>query len=268
MAAEKTTKRKQKPVKSEPEETPRGGKESSRVEKRPRATSPRAGMLRLRTDPRQERRFEPAASAAAWISVLGMSIGAVLLGAGVYGQWLRGSVTPDVTGPHPYAAYLLMAGALVLAAVGLFGPRQIKPIRVGDAGVGTEKEPGDIERIGWNEVSRILTGGDAITFQGQGTVLSIPFKQHAQAAARALDEARRRIPAKLEDVDASAVPKLDPDAGEELPLERAQLAGARCKASDELIAFEKDARLCGSCGEVYHKAHVPDRCLSCDASLK
>ena len=50
--------------------------------------------------------------------------------------------------------------------------------------------------------------------------------------------------------------------------ERAQLAGARCKASDELIAFEKDARLCGRCGEVYHKSHVPDRCLTCDAALK
>ena len=30
-----------------------------------------------------------------------------------------------------------------------------------------------------------------------------------------------------------------------IPLERAQLAGARCKASDELIAFEKDAQTDG-----------------------
>ncbi len=121
MAAEKTTKRRQKAATSD------AGSQTS--------------MLRLRTDPRQERRFEPATPASAWISVLGLSIGSVLLGAGVYGQWLRASFRADVTGPHPYASYLLMAGALVLAAVALFGPRQIKPIRVGDAGLAVEKEP-------------------------------------------------------------------------------------------------------------------------------
>ncbi len=117
-------------------------------------------------------------------------------------------------------------------------------------------------------MTRILVGGDVLTFQGPGSVLAIPLKQHPQAAARAIAEARSRIPAKLEDVDTSAVPKLQQGSGEVIPLDRAQLAGARCKASDELIAFEKDARLCGRCGEVYHKAHVPDRCLTCDAPLK
>jgi hypothetical protein len=266
MAAEKTKRRRK-------EEADEAEAPEPRVEKkakaRPKADAPPKGsQLRLRTDPRKERRFEPASSASAWISVLGMSIGAVLLGAGAYGQWIRGSVRPEMTEPHPYAAYLLVAGALVLALVTLLGPRQAKPLRVGDAGLGIEKDGAEIERLEWRDVSRILADKDTLTFQGPGTVIAIPLKQHAEAAARALAEAKARIPKKLEDVDTSAVPKPDPDAGEIRPLERAQLAGGRCRASDELIAFEKDARLCGRCGEVYHKAHVPDACLTCEAPLK
>jgi hypothetical protein len=200
--------------------------------------------------------------------VLGASIGSVLLGAGVYGQWLRTSVRTDVTEPHPWAAYLIVSGALVLIAVALFGPRQVKPIRVGDAGVGIEREPGEIQRIGWNEVSRILTSVDALTIEAQGATISIPCKLHPQAAARVLHEARARIPGKIEDVEVKGLPALDDRAGEVIVLDPAQLAGARCKASDELIAFEKDARLCGRCGEIYHKAHVPEACLTCEAKLR
>ena len=50
-------------------------------------------------------------------------------------------------------------------------------------------------------------------------------------------------------------------------LEPAQVAGQKCKASGKLIAFEKDARLCGRCGEIYHKDSVPKRCEVCDARL-
>ncbi len=225
-------------------------------------------MLRLRTDPRKERRFEPRTSAAAYLSALGLALGSVILGAGVYGQWLRGTARPDLTEPHPFAPYLLLGGALLVLAVLLFGPRPPKPIRVGDAGLGLEKEPGDIERIEWRDVSRILLGGGVLTFQSSGNVLAIPLDNHPEAAARALAEARERIPTRLQDVDTAGIRKPAADEGEVLPLEVPQLAGARCKASDELIAFEKDARLCGRCGEVYHKAHVPDRCLTCDAALK
>jgi hypothetical protein len=53
-----------------------------------------------------------------------------------------------------------------------------------------------------------------------------------------------------------------------VPLEPPQAAGQRCKASDKLIAFEKDARVCGRCGEVYHKEGVPSACLTCGAKLR
>ena len=200
--------------------------------------------------------------------MLGLSLGAVALGAGVYGQWLRSSFRPELTEPHKYAAYLLLGGALLVAGIGLFGPRAAKPIRVGDAGVAVEKDPGEIERIGWRDVTRVLFGGGTLTFQSPGVVLSIPLKAHPQAAARAVAEARARVPAVLADVETEGLAELDASSGDVVPLEPPQLAGTRCKASDELIAFEKDARLCGQCGEVYHKDHVPPRCATCDAKLK
>jgi sRNA-binding protein len=282
MAAEKTKRRRRAEAddpgtgESAAEATESTEKAEKKAKARPKADAPKGSALRLLSAPRKERRFEPTASPSAWISVLGMSIGAVLLGAGAYGEWLRGpvrqwlkgAVDPEMAQPHPYAAYLLVAGALLLALVTLLGPRAARPVRVGDAGLGLEKGGDEIERLEWRDVSRILADADAITFQGPGAVVSIPLKQHAQAAARALAEAKARIPKKLEDVDTSAIPRPDPDAGEVRPLEAAQLAGSRCRASDELIAFEKDARLCGRCGEVYHKAHVPSACLTCEASLK
>src|SRR5580692_1810856 len=139
MAAEKTTKRKQKAAKGE--------------------AAGSASLLRLRSDPRKERRFEPEGSAAAWVSMLGMSVGAVLLGAGVYGQWLRESFRPDAGEPYKYAAYLLLAGALILGAVALFGPRSARVVRVGDAGIALEKDSGDLERVEWRDVTGVLLDG-------------------------------------------------------------------------------------------------------------
>ena len=262
MAGEKTTTRKQKPSK--------------------RATSEgREGATALRTanHPRKERRYEPKATAAAAISMVVLSVGAVLLGVGTYAQWLRrwGYETftphPDTTlaetlGPHPAAPWILLAGALALLAIAVFGPRPARPIRVGDAGVGAEIEANEIERVEWRDITRILLGGDMLTLESAGTNLSIPLKLHPQAGARVVAEARKRIPAKLEDVDGEALDELDDALGEVLPLDPPHVAGARCKATDKLIAFEKDARLCGRCGEVYYKDSVPEQCLTCEAKLR
>jgi hypothetical protein len=139
---------------------------------------------------------------------------------------------------------------------------------VGDAGVAVEKGGGELDRIEWRDVTRILFGGGVLTLQSPGNTIAIPVDAHPQAAARAATEARRRIPKKCEELDISAIPALEDGEGEVVPLEPAQVAGARCKASDKLIAFEKDARLCGRCGEVYHKESVPKECLSCEAPLR
>jgi hypothetical protein len=219
--------------------------------------------LRLQSAERSERRFEPKSSAAAAIAVLVASLATIAVGAGTYGQWLRG----DELGPHKYAFVLLAGGAAVLLAVALFGPRPAKPVRVGDAGLALEKDAGEIERIAWCDVTRVLYApGVSLTFQAAGSTLAIPLGQHANAAAKALAEARARIPGKVEDIDAKL--EGDANAGEAVVLEAAQVAGQRCKATDKLISFERDARLCGRCGEVYHKDGVPSRCATCDAKLR
>ena len=219
--------------------------------------------VRTHEDARSERRFEPTASAMAILSTVGMSIGAVLVGAGTYAQWLRAGELP----PHPAAPWLLAGGAFLLIGVALFGQRLAKPVRVGDAGIALEKGPGEMDRLEWRDVSRVLLNSTTLSLQGAGTSISVPIAVHAAAAARIFAEAARRIPAKVDGLDGSALGKPEANDGEELALEPPQIAGQHCKASDKLIAFEKDGRLCGRCGEVYHKDSVPSRCLTCDAPL-
>jgi hypothetical protein len=220
--------------------------------------------LKLRSDPRSERRFEAKSSSGALLSTIGMLVAAVLVGAGTYGQWLR----DEALGPHKAAPWLLAAGAALLLAVALFGQRNAQPIRVGDAGVGLEKSPTEIERIPWHAVTRLLVSGRALTVQASGTSIAIPLPLQKSAAARTLAEARRRIPARTEGIAAGELDQLDEGAGDVVALELPQAAGLKCKASGKLIAFERDARFCGRCGEIYHKDSVPKRCERCDARLR
>lgn len=242
MAAEKSPKPKRKSSKSAPADE---GKH-----------------LRQMSDPRFERRYEPATSAFAVATVLLFSLGAVALGAGVYAQWLRGGDA----GPHPWALYFLVTGAVLLLAVALFGQTTARPVRVGDGGVAIEREDA-VERIAWCDVSRLLVTGDAVTVQGDGITISVLRKVHPQAAARVVREAKDRIPKKVDDDVSVPAPEGAVEPANE-PLDPPQIAGRACKGSGKLVSFEKDARFCGRCGELYHKTGVPDRCLTCDARLK
>lgn len=219
--------------------------------------------LRQLSDPRYERRYEPAASAFAIVTVLLFSLGAVALGAGVYAQWLRNGDA----GPHAWALYFLIAGAVLLLGVALFGQGPGRPVRVGDGGVAVERDESNIERIAWCDVSRLLVTDAAVTVQGPGVTIAVPRAIHALAAARVVREARDRIPSKVGDNIQVEAPAGGAEPAKE-PLEPPQIAGQACKASGKVISFEKDARLCGRCGELYHKSGVPERCLTCDARLK
>ncbi|WP_437596715.1 hypothetical protein [Sorangium sp. So ce590] len=221
-------------------------------------------LLRQRTDPRSERRFEPKASLELGLTLLGMSVAALLAGAGVYGQWFRG----EEAGSHPAAPYLLVGALLLGAAASLFGQWSMKSIRVGDAGVAIENGPGEIERIGWHDVTGLLLTESSLTVQGGGTVLAIPLRAHLPAASRVLAEARKRVPGRVVDIKEGALPPPDDATGEVRPLDPPQVAGLHCKATDKLISFEADARLCGRCGELYHKDGIPSRCITCDAPLR
>ncbi|HVY48004.1 MAG TPA: hypothetical protein VHB21_19085 [Minicystis sp.] len=226
------------------------------------SSSPRTtGELRLRTDPRQERRYEPKSPVGVVLSVVAMSLGAVAVGAGTYGQWMRA----EALGPHKLAPWLLGGGAALFLLVALFGQRLAKPVRVGDAGLAVENDTNDVERIAWCDVVRALLSKDMIVVQSNGRSIAVPVKAHAAAAARLVAELKARVPDKVE--GELELPAPDDADGELVKLEPPQIAGQRCKASDRLITFENDARLCGRCGEVYHKDSVPKACLTCGAEL-
>jgi len=252
MASDKTSKRKRKATTTTGDD---GGQKAERSQKT---------WLRTPNDPRYERRYEPKTSTMALVSVIAMSIGAVLVGAGTYGQWFRAG---DL-GPHPAAPWLLAGGALILLAVALFGQWSAKPIRVGDAGIAIEKGPGEIERIEWYELKSLLLSPESLTVQGSGSSISIPLGLHKSAAARVLAEAKRRVPELCKDIDPDKLGPVDDANIGQIELEPPQVAGLHCKVTDRIIAFEKDARLCGRCGEVYHKDAAPKRCVTCDALLR
>ena len=244
MAADRPNKRKRK--------TPGTSSESGEL------------WLRQRSDARSERRYDPKPGIGVILTMIGGSLAALALGAGAFGQWLRA----EADKPHPYAPYLLGAGVGIALAIVLFGQWGARPIRVGDAGVAMERGPGEIDRLGWHDVSAVVLGGGALIFRSNAGSVVIPLRAHPEAAARALDEARRRIPARVEDIRDDALPRPSGDAGQVVSLEPPQVAGLHCKASEQAITFERDARLCGRCGEVYHKDGVPRRCVTCDAPLR
>jgi hypothetical protein len=228
-----------------------------------RRSGEKGGWLRDRYKSRSERRYASTTSAATWLTVLGLSIAGVLAGAGVYGQWLFGAT------PHKYAPYLLVGGVVMAVAVVLLGRWSAPTVRVGDAGVALEKEGGgELERIAWNEITEIVLTGDSLTLQAAGRLVTLGAGAQPQAFSRALAEAKRRRPDKMQDVhvpEGLTVP-LDDAVGQVVALDPPQVAGKRCRASDQLIAFERDARLCVRCGEVYHKDGAPAACVTCSAS--
>ncbi len=233
---------------------------------RPKATTGKAAAppkreswLRLPTDARSERRFEPSSNPPGMYGLMLTCAGAAGIGAGIFGQLLRKA------GPHPYAPHMFALG-MVVFAVGLFvARRSVPPLRVGDAGVAAERS-GVIERLPWHDVDVVRLASGALTFSGFGKLLSIPLGAHSAAAARALAEARSRIPARVAHIK-DELESAAGEGGERVELEPPQVAGQRCKASDRLIAFENDARLCGRCGQAYHREEVPKHCKSCDARL-
>src|SRR5262245_21404178 len=222
---------------------------STRTKRKTSKAAPAGAVTYLRQlgDPRHERRYEATTSAFAVVTVVLFSLGAVALAAGVYAQWLRGGDA----GPHPWSLYFLIAGAVLLLAVALFGQTGARPVRVGDGGVAVERDENTTDRIAWCDVSRLLISSDAVTVQGAGITMSVPRKANAAAAARVVAEAVQRIPAKV-DGDAAVDPPPGAVEPANEPLDPPQIAGHPCKATDKVVSFEKDARLCGRCGELYH----------------
>ncbi|HEY6725920.1 MAG TPA: hypothetical protein VI197_17925 [Polyangiaceae bacterium] len=210
---------------------------------------------------RLEQRFLPKTTSTGW-ALLGIGmLGALALGAGVFGQWVQDP-------PVDYAVYLIAAGAAGLAAALWFGELSATPVRVGDAGIALEKGA-ELVRFGWCDIENVSIEKDQLFVKTAESSFAIPVAAHPQAIAWLLKEGVQRVPdvVNVKRRDLAQLPKPEASAGEELQVEGLQVAGRRCKQSDKLISFEEDARLCPNCCEVYHRLHVPKDCATCKQTL-
>ena len=226
---------------------------------------------------RHERRFLPVRDAKVTTSLVVGAVGSTLLGAGVYIQFLRAVDNPlavrlgkTVVELADKGSYVVGAGAALLAGVILLAPDFETALLVGDGGVGVDEGGNEgPRRLRWCDIDAITLEGQALVVRGDGQTTSIPLSSQPQAAAWALREALERIPevVKVGHEDQARVPRADEAAGELRPIEGAQVAGRRCAASDKIISYEPDARLCPRCGEAYHKDHIPADCVTCGSPL-
>jgi hypothetical protein len=210
-----------------------------------------------------ERRFTADPTSRSNYQALIGGIGAAALGAGAYATWMHDA-------PMPIAPYLFGGGTLALIVASVIGSADGMPLRVGDAGVAVERGGDQPERLAWYEVDKVsLEGADRVVVEGAQKRIVVPATHHAQAAAWILKEASDRIPKKvtIEDGKREALSRSASQHAELVPIEPLQVTGRRCKASNAIISFERDARTCKTCGEVYDKKHVPAKCITCEHEM-
>lgn len=208
-----------------------------------------------------ERRFDSEWSRPDWVA-LGSSIAAgLLLGAGTHSAWLADP-------PKVYQNFLFLAG---IAALGylifrITSGREV--VYVGDAGVAVE-QGGELTRLLWFEIESVRYEAPDLVLSGANTTLRLPRHCHARAIRTILAEVAERLP-KILDVPAKLIEQIPEVKGEgpkPLRVESLQVAGKRCQVSNQVLTFERDARLCPVCTSIYHRDSVPKICVNCDQPL-
>ena len=210
---------------------------------------------------RKERRFAAAQNRSSLPSSVAGMAGALALGAGVYAQWVQAP-------PLPWAQYLVAGGALTLGAALWFSEVSGDPIRVGAVGVAVE-HGSEFTRIAWCDLTRIAIEGKHLLLESEDATLSVSLGLHPQAVAWILKEGVLRVPDAM-DVkgrDSDGLPEPQDSDGALVPVESLQIAGRHCAATDNAISFERDARLCPNCAQVYHREHTPQKCVTCGEEL-
>lgn len=210
---------------------------------------------------RKERRFSPAQTYSSSAAVAGGMLGALALGAGVWGQWISET-------PHNYAPFLFGGGAIALGASLWFGDAGAVPVRIGDAGIALERGT-ELTRLAWCDLDTIEMSGKQLLVKGKSSSFSIPVAAQPVAVAWILAEGTRRVPdvMNVKKSDLAGLPEPKDLDGELVPLEGVQVAGKHCAVTDKPIAFERDARLCPNCAQVYLKDAVPKTCVTCERDL-
>jgi len=210
---------------------------------------------------RKERRFTPEQTYSSGAAVGVGMVGALAAGAGVWGQWISET-------PHSYAPFLFGAGAIALGAALWFGDAGAVPVRIGDAGVALERGT-ELIRLAWCDLETIEVVGKQLMLRSDKTTLNIPIAAHPKAVAWILAEGTKRVPEvmNVKKSELTGLPEPKDLDGELVLLEGVQVAGRHCAASEKPIAFERDARLCPNCAEVYLKDQVPKKCVTCEHEL-
>lgn len=212
---------------------------------------------------RMERRFVPGRSVAAMLT-LGVSILAGLaLGVGAYGIW---GMTPSMNA----ASYILGAGAIALVGVLLWGDMDGTIVRVGDGGVAWERGGKLQHRVAWYEMTEVNLTDGVIRLQTEVRPWLLPVASNPSAAAYVMEQANKRIGSRVR-ANSSELKELlgrKRDNGQLVNVEASQSTGLRCASSNAAITFEQDARRCRHCGQLYHREHLPERCVSCDHPLE
>jgi hypothetical protein len=221
---------------------------------------------------RWERRFIPRSTTNPAVVYAIGGLGAIALGAGVWGQFGSSfrKAAADLE-PWAYAPWVLAGGAILLGIAIWIGTSGAAAVRVGSGGVAEER--GQSRRIPWWRVDSIFWDDGAVVVQGKDDAdakLTIRFQTRSvpDGAAWLVSEAERRIEDKIDLPEElrESLGHPDKDAGELVAPPPLQLVGKRCSKSDKIIAYEPDARVCPQCERIYHKAAVPKTC-SCGASL-
>ena len=210
---------------------------------------------------RKERLFMPEATYASRLSIGGGMLGALVLGAGVYSQWVSDN-------PRAIAPYLFGVGAVALGAALWFGDAGALPLRVGEAGIAIERGT-ELVRLAWCDLERVFTERGELVAKGKELTLRIPIAAHRVAIAWILSEGTKRVP-NVMDVkrqSLNGLPEPRDNDGEFVTIEGLQITGRHCAASGKPISFERDARLCPVCGQVYLKDQLPKKCVTCDSEI-
>jgi hypothetical protein len=211
-----------------------------------------------------ERRFLAEPTTRTNIQSLVGGLGAAALGAGAYAAWVHDA-------PMAATPYLFGAGAVALLGGWAMGSADTSPLRVGDAGVGVERGEAQPDRLPWWQIEKVsLDERSGVVIEGGGKRIVAALSCHPAAAGFIVREALQRIPKKVVidgDRRVAILRAAEDNSGNVVHLDPVQVAGRRCKASNVIISFERDATTCPRCGEVYDRRHVPAVCLTCDAPI-
>jgi hypothetical protein len=237
------------------------------------AKGTKKGSKPARVKERQERRFIPRPTTPPSVANAFGAVGALALGAGTFAQfghdWMDNGLPP-----YPFAPALIAGGAVAFGAAVWFGTSGEAVLRVGAGGLAIEKGK-ELTRLPWYGIERVVWEPEAQVLAVQGVdetgreqKLRLPVKAQPAAVAWLVKEGRARIPDKV-DVpdDANGLPMANLVDGELLVMDAVQVVGRRCAATQRIIAYEPDARVCPRCERVYYKLAVPETC-ACGASLE